>query len=61
MLNDHDLAMIFFLTSATLLVSTITLAVAWVRARERVLRDRAEEPMIRPVADASPVRINTPH
>lgn len=38
MLNDHDLAVFFILTSGGLLVTTIAFAVAWLRTRERAFR-----------------------
>jgi hypothetical protein len=37
-LNDHDLAIFLMLTTCGLLVTTVTFAVAWIRARERAFR-----------------------
>ena len=38
MLNNHDIAVLGLLASGVLFVSTVALAIAWVRARERSLR-----------------------
>ena len=46
MLNDQDLVVLLTMSSIGLLVTTVGFAIAWVRARERVLRLRAE--MTRP-------------
>ena len=43
MLNDHDLAIMALLASATLFGSTMTFAWLWVRARERLLRAQLEQ------------------
>src|SRR5437667_931396 len=43
MLNDHDLAALLLVTSGVLRVTTLGFAIAWVRARERVLRAHAVE------------------
>jgi hypothetical protein len=44
MVDDQDLVVFFMLTTCTLLATTIGFAVAWVRARERLLRSRIEQP-----------------
>ncbi len=44
MLNDQDLVVLLTMSSAALLVTTIGFAIAWVRARERFLRLRGEQP-----------------
>jgi hypothetical protein len=49
-MNDHDVAILLLLVSGTLFVSTIGFAVAWVRARERLLRERAESAALPDVA-----------
>ena len=41
MLTDQDLVVLLTMSSVGLLVTTIGFAIAWVRARERVLRLRA--------------------
>ncbi|MFI5311423.1 MAG: hypothetical protein ACHQQ3_09335 [Gemmatimonadales bacterium] len=41
-MDYHDLAIFFMLVSGTLFVSTVGFAIAWVRSRERLLRERAE-------------------
>ena len=46
MLNDQDLVVLLTMSSVGLLVTTIGFAIAWVRARERALRLRAD--MTRP-------------
>jgi len=43
MLNDQDLVVLLMASSAGLLVTTIGFAIAWIRARERLLRLRAEQ------------------
>ena len=52
MLDADDLVVLLSFATAFLFVSTITLAVLWVRARERFLRQRAE-----PVLESPPDRI----
>lgn len=42
MLTDQDLVLVLTMSSIGLLVTTVGFAIAWVRARERVLRLRAE-------------------
>lgn len=42
MLNDQDLVVLLTMSSLGLLVTTIGFAIAWVRARERLLRLRAD-------------------
>jgi hypothetical protein len=44
MLNDQDVVVLLTICSAGLLVTTISFAIAWVRARERWLRLRGERP-----------------
>ena len=43
MLNDHDLVLLFMTSSAGLLVTTVGFAIAWIRARERLMRLRTEQ------------------
>ncbi|HSQ32787.1 MAG TPA: hypothetical protein VLN49_23185 [Gemmatimonadaceae bacterium] len=50
MLNEHDLAVPLVTALAGLLVTTIGFAIAWVRAREQLLRLRGEQ---RPPADVT--------
>jgi hypothetical protein len=50
--DTDSLVVLLFFSSAFLLVTTITFAALWVRARERFLRQKAE-----PVLDAPPDRI----
>lgn len=42
MLTDQDLVVLLTMSSIGLLVTTVGFAIAWVRARERALRLRAE-------------------
>ena len=42
MLNSHDLVILFFMSSAGLLTTTLAFAVLWVRARERAIRATLE-------------------
>lgn len=44
MLTDQDLVVLLTMSSIGLLVTTVGFAIAWVRARERALRPRAEPP-----------------
>jgi hypothetical protein len=43
MLNDQDLVLMLSFTAAILGVTTLGLAIAWVRTREKLLRARAVE------------------
>ena len=52
MINNRDLVILLFLSSSTLLVTTVGFAIAWVRARERALR--AELEALRPQARMAP-------
>jgi hypothetical protein len=54
MLNDQDLVALLTMSSVALLVTTVGFAIAWVRARERLLRLRSEatRPVEVPLANA---------
>jgi hypothetical protein len=57
MLNDQDLVVLLLCTSCTLLASTIGFAAAWIRARERRLRERVEAPRPQDTALANTDRL----
>jgi hypothetical protein len=46
MLSQHQLMDLLFLSSASLLTTTIVFAVLWVRARERAIRATLESPRL---------------
>ena len=46
MLSQHQLIDLLFLSSASLLTTTIVFAVLWVRARERAIRATLESPRV---------------
>jgi hypothetical protein len=48
MINNRDLVVLLFLSSSTLLATTVGFAIAWVRARERALRAELEGFRIQP-------------
>jgi hypothetical protein len=54
MINNRDLVVLLFLSSSTLLATTIGFAIAWVRARERALRAELEAPRVQPRSIATP-------
>jgi hypothetical protein len=52
MINDHDLSALLLSSSAFLLVTTVTFATLWLRARERSLRASLERARrVEPSAD----------
>jgi hypothetical protein len=52
MINLRDMVVLLFLSSSTLLVTTLTFAALWVRARERAIRATLDPS--RQIEEASP-------